>query len=132
MYRLYIAWHRPILLIYQLFALIDIFVIKLFSYDLKDHTFILQTPRLLPPLKTYKWSLKLNIHFLYWYFQQNQCLKIKKYAVYNIHRLARGSFACVTTGQLSIEPILKIAHKYFVWESRDMSDVSGTYKKILK
>jgi predicted lipase len=36
---------------------------------------------------------------LYWYFQQIQCLKIKNYAVYNIHRLAWGSFACVTTGQ---------------------------------
>jgi hypothetical protein len=43
MYRLYIAWHRPILLC-MLVVLIDIFVIKLFSYDLKDHTFILQTP----------------------------------------------------------------------------------------
>jgi hypothetical protein len=28
----------------MLVALIDIFVIKLFSYALKDHTFILQTP----------------------------------------------------------------------------------------
>jgi hypothetical protein len=28
----------------MLVAFIDIFVIKLFSYDLKDHTFILQTP----------------------------------------------------------------------------------------
>ena len=56
----------------------------------------------------YKWSIRLNIYFLYWYFQQNQCLKIKNYAVYNIHRLlARGSFACVTTGQLSIVPIHK-------------------------
>jgi hypothetical protein len=27
---------------------------------------------------------------LYWYFQQNQCLNIKNYAVYNIHRLAWG------------------------------------------
>ena len=55
-----------------------------------------------------KWSIKLNIYFLYWYFQQNQCLKIKNknYAVYNIHRLAWGSFACGTTGQdLSIVPI---------------------------
>ena len=25
---------------------------------------------------------------MYWYFQQNQCLNIKKHAVYNIHRLA--------------------------------------------
>ena len=59
--------------------------------------------------KNYKWSIKLNIYFLYWYFQHNQCLKIKNYAVYNIHRLAWGSFACVTTGQLSIVPIHKIA-----------------------
>jgi hypothetical protein len=49
MYRLYIAWYRPILLMYV-------------------------------------WSIKLNIYFLYWYFQQNQCLKIKNYVVYNIHR----------------------------------------------
>jgi hypothetical protein len=36
----------------MLVALIDIFVIKLFSYDLKDHTFILQTPAslVIPPL----------------------------------------------------------------------------------
>ena len=44
MYRLYIAWYRPILLMYMLVALIDMFVIKLFSYYLKDHTYILQTP----------------------------------------------------------------------------------------
>ena len=44
MYRLYIAWCRPIVLC-MLVVLIDIFVIKLFSYDLKNHhTFILQTP----------------------------------------------------------------------------------------
>jgi hypothetical protein len=29
--------------LYMLVALIDIFVIKLFSYDLKDHAFMLQT-----------------------------------------------------------------------------------------
>ena len=34
----------------MLVALIDIFVIKLFSYDLKDHTFILQTPASTTPL----------------------------------------------------------------------------------
>jgi hypothetical protein len=43
MYRLYKAWYRPILLC-MLVVLIDIFVIKLFTYNLKDHTFILQTP----------------------------------------------------------------------------------------
>ena len=32
-----------------------------------------------------KWSIKLNIYFLYWYFQQNQCLNIKNHAAYNIH-----------------------------------------------
>ena len=31
----------------------------------------------------------------------------KNYAVYNIHRLAWGSFACGTTGQLPIVPIHK-------------------------
>jgi hypothetical protein len=99
--------------------------------------------------------LKLNIYFLYWYFQQNQCLKIKNYAVYNIHRLAWGSFACGTTGQLSIVPIHKTAQrtviyisrlycafsnkkilnidKYFVCESRDIqSDESGAYIILLK
>ena len=29
-----------------------------------------------------------NMYLLYWYFQQNQCLNIKKHAVHNIHRLA--------------------------------------------
>ena len=33
-------------------------------------------------------SIKLNIYLLYWYFQQNLCLRIEKHAVYNIHRLA--------------------------------------------
>jgi hypothetical protein len=35
-----------------LVVLIDIFVIKLFSYDLKDHTFILQTPASTTPFIT--------------------------------------------------------------------------------
>jgi hypothetical protein len=33
-------------------------------------------------------EIELNIYILYWYFQQNQCLNIKKHAVHNIHRLA--------------------------------------------
>jgi hypothetical protein len=37
----------------MLVALIDIFVIKLFSYDLKDHTFILQTPASTTPFRFY-------------------------------------------------------------------------------
>jgi hypothetical protein len=53
-YRLYMSWCRPILLMYcMLVALIDIFVIKLFSYDLKDHTFILQTPASTTPFRLY-------------------------------------------------------------------------------
>ena len=35
-------------------------------------------------------SIKLNIYLLYWYFQQSQCLSIKKHAIYNIHRLTWG------------------------------------------
>jgi hypothetical protein len=52
-----------------------------------------------------------HLHFMniYRLYQQNQCLKIKNYAVYNIHRLAWGSFAFGTTGQLSIVPIHKTA-----------------------
>jgi len=50
MYRLYIALRGPILLMYMLVALIDMFVIKLFSYNLKYHTFILQTPASTTPL----------------------------------------------------------------------------------
>jgi hypothetical protein len=34
----------------MLVALIDIFVINFFSYDLKDHAFILQTPASTTPL----------------------------------------------------------------------------------
>jgi len=31
-------------------------------------------------------SIELSIYLLYWYFQQNQCLNIKKkHAVHNIH-----------------------------------------------
>jgi hypothetical protein len=41
----------------------------------------------------FTWSIKLNIYFLYWYFQQNHYLSTKKHAVYNIHRLVWGSFA---------------------------------------
>ena len=35
-------------------------------------------------------SIGLNINLLYWYFQQNQCLNIKKQAVHNIHILSWG------------------------------------------
>ena len=34
-------------------------------------------------------SIELNIYLLYWYFQQNQCLNIKKdHDIHSIHRLA--------------------------------------------
>jgi hypothetical protein len=35
-------------------------------------------------------QLELNRNLLYWYFQENQCLNIKKHAVHNIHRLTWG------------------------------------------
>ena len=31
-------------------------------------------------------TIKLNIYLLYWYFQQNQCLSIKKHAVHKALR----------------------------------------------
>jgi hypothetical protein len=99
----------------------------------------------------------INIYFLYWYFQQNQCLNIKNHSVYNIHRLVWGSFARGTTAQLPIVPIHNTAlrtvtviliinfkeddldteyclniYKYVVCESRDMSDGSGAYIILLK
>jgi hypothetical protein len=46
-----------------------------------------------------------HIYLFYWYFQQNQCLNIKKHAVHNIHRLAWGSYACETPGQLPNVPM---------------------------
>ena len=53
-------------------------------------------------MQTLTWSIKLNIYFLYWYFQQNQCLNIKNDAVYNIHRLVWGSFARTTTAHCAL------------------------------
>ena len=32
-------------------------------------------------------SITYLFYLLYWYFQQNQCLNIKKHAINNIHRL---------------------------------------------
>jgi hypothetical protein len=52
---------------------------------------------------------KIKHIFLVLILPTNQCLKIKNYAVYNIHRLAWGAFACGTTGQLPIVPIHKTA-----------------------
>jgi hypothetical protein len=43
--------HANLCMLYT--ALIDIFVIKLFSYDLQDHTFILQTPASTTPFRLY-------------------------------------------------------------------------------
>jgi hypothetical protein len=38
-------------------------------------------------------SIKLIVYLLYWYFQQNQCLNIKKHTIHKIHRLAWGCYA---------------------------------------
>jgi hypothetical protein len=85
MYRLYIAWYRPILLMF----------VGCINWYFRNKTLFL-------------WLKSPYFHFtdtgLYY-----QCLKIKNYAVYNIHRLAWGSFAFGTTGQLSIVPIHKTA-----------------------
>jgi hypothetical protein len=43
--------------------------------------------------------IKLNIYLLYGYFQQNQCLNIKKHAIYIIHRLAWDPYARGPPGQ---------------------------------
>jgi len=40
---------------------------------------------------------------LYWYFQQNQCLNIKKHAVHNIHRLAWNPYARGVPWQLTAQ-----------------------------
>ena len=54
-------------------------------------------------------SIKLNIYLLYWYFQQNQCLNIKKYAVYIIHRSARWPYARGALGNCPACPCAKMA-----------------------
>ena len=48
-------------------------------------------------------SIILNIYLLYWYFQQNQRLNIKKHAIHNIHRLA---WALMLVGSLGNCPSL--------------------------
>jgi hypothetical protein len=47
---------------------------------------------------------KHYLNLLYWYFQQNLWLNIKKHAVHNIHRLAWGSYARGAPGQLPSIP----------------------------
>ena len=49
--------------------------------------------------------IKLNLYLFYWYFQQNQCLNIKKHAVYTMHRLAWGPYDRGAPGQLPGMPI---------------------------
>jgi hypothetical protein len=51
------------------------------------------------------WSIKLNIYLLYWYFQQNQCLTIKRHAVHNIHISAWGPYARGAPAQLPSVPM---------------------------
>jgi hypothetical protein len=50
-------------------------------------------------------SIELNISLLYWYFQQNQCLSIKRHAVHNIHRFAMGPYTRGAPGQLPSVPM---------------------------
>jgi hypothetical protein len=52
-----------------------------------------------------RWLIELNIYLLYWYFQQNQCLSIKKHTVHSIHILAMGPFARGAPGQLPSVPM---------------------------
>ena len=42
---------------------------------------------------------------MYLYFQQNQCLIIKKHGIHNIHALALGPYGCEAPGQLPGVPM---------------------------
>ena len=46
---------------------------------------------------------------LYWYFQQHQCLNIKKQVLHNIYRLTWDPYACGAPGQLPVCPCAKTA-----------------------
>jgi len=56
-----------------------------------------------------KLSIILNIYLLYWYFQQNQCLNIKKHAIHNIHRLAWAPMLVGAPGNCPSCPCVKTA-----------------------
>ena len=51
----------------------------------------------------------LDIHLLYWYSQQNQCLNMKQHAVQNIPRLAWGHYARGVPGNCPAKPCVKTA-----------------------
>jgi hypothetical protein len=61
--------------------------------------------------KNGKLSIKLNIYYfeLVQYFQQNMCLKIKKHAVHNIHKLAWAPKLVGTPGNFPVCPYVKTA-----------------------
>ena len=46
-------------------------------------------------------------YLLYWYFQQNLCLNIKKHAVHTIHRLAWSPYARGPLGKCPAWPCVK-------------------------
>jgi hypothetical protein len=48
---------------------------------------------------------QIKTYLLYWYFQQNQCLSIKKHAVHNIHRLTWGLYARRAPGHMPSVPM---------------------------
>ena len=50
---------------------------------------------------------KINIYLLYWYFQQNECLSIKKHVIHNIHRLAWGLYIRGALGNCPVFPCIK-------------------------
>ena len=48
---------------------------------------------------------QIKTYLLYWYFQQIQCLSIKKHAVHNIHRLTWGLYARRAPGHMPGAPM---------------------------
>jgi hypothetical protein len=58
-------------------------------------------------------SIKLNIYLLYGYFQQNQCLNIKKHAIYIIHRLAWDPYARGPPGNCTSCPCIKTPLQWY-------------------
>ena len=45
---------------------------------------------------------------MYWNFQQNRCLNIKKHTVHNVHTLAWGLYSCGPSGQLPFVPMRQV------------------------
>jgi len=57
-------------------------------------------------------KIKHTFILLYRYFQQNQCLNIRKHVVHNIHRLAWSPYARGTSGNCTACPCVKTALMY--------------------